>query len=103
MKKLLLLATVALGMVSASQAGTRLNIGLPLPPLPPLPGVVIERDSGYRHAPVVVGRRDFRGSPRQWRPWRPQWNRYDRYDGYYPHYDRYGRFDRWVRRDYRCR
>jgi hypothetical protein len=50
MKKLLLLSTVLLGAVSASQAGVHFNIGLGLP-LPPLPGVVI----GHRcPAPVVV-------------------------------------------------
>jgi len=41
MKKILLLSAVLLGAVSASQAGIHLHLGLPLPPLPPLPGVSI--------------------------------------------------------------
>src|SRR6266849_5096761 len=40
MKKILLLSAILLGAVTASQAGIRFNIGLPLPPLP-LPGIVI--------------------------------------------------------------
>lgn len=40
MKKILLLSAVLLGAVSASQAGVRLNIGIPLPFLP-LPRIVI--------------------------------------------------------------
>jgi hypothetical protein len=47
MKKILLLSAVLLGAVSASQAGVRFSIGLPLPPLP-LPGLVI----GHRAPPV---------------------------------------------------
>lgn len=55
MKKLLLVSAVLLGAISASQAGVRLNIGIPLPflPLPPLPGIVIGRPAprAYYEAP----------------------------------------------------
>src|SRR5262249_15469577 len=51
MKKLTLLAVVLLGAVTASQAGVHLNFGfgIPLPPLPPLPGFVFSTP-----APVCV-------------------------------------------------
>ena len=41
MKKLLLLSAILIGAATASQAGVRLHLGLPLPPLPPLPGIGI--------------------------------------------------------------
>jgi hypothetical protein len=49
MKKLLLLSAVLLGAVSASQAGVRFRLGLPLPPLPlpPLPGIVAPAGPAY--------------------------------------------------------
>ena len=52
MKKLMLVSALLFGAVAASHAGVHVNlgIGLPLPPLPPLPGVVIGAP-----APAVVG------------------------------------------------
>jgi|SRR6185295_9603932 hypothetical protein len=52
MKKLALLAAVLLGTAAASQAGINIHIGIPLPPLPPLPGVIFGHP-----APVVVAPR----------------------------------------------
>src|SRR5207244_10195501 len=53
MKKLLLLSAVLIGAASASQAGVHLNIGFPLPFLPPLPGITIGRPAprAYYDAP----------------------------------------------------
>jgi hypothetical protein len=54
MKKILLLTAVLLGAVSASQAGgLHLSIGLPLPPLPPLPGIHITAPAPVVYAPPV--------------------------------------------------
>jgi hypothetical protein len=53
MKKLLLLSAILIGAATASQAGVRFHLGLPLPPLPPLPGVVIGRPAPVCPPPVV--------------------------------------------------
>ena len=53
MKKILLLSAILLGAVSASQAGVRFSIGLPLPPLP-LPGVVISHRAPVYCPPAPV-------------------------------------------------
>jgi len=50
MKKLLLLSAILLGAATASQAGVRLDIGLPLPPLPGItfrPPVCVEAPRAY--------------------------------------------------------
>ena len=49
MKKILLLSAILIGAATASQAGVRLHLGLPLPPLPALPHISIGVP-----APVVV-------------------------------------------------
>src|ERR1051326_5860175 len=54
MKKILLLSAVLLGAVSVSQAGIQLHLGLPLPPLPPLPHVVIGTPHVTVEAPAPV-------------------------------------------------
>lgn len=89
MKKILLLSAILLGAVTASQAGVRFNIGLPLPPLPRItlgvPPVVVEAApvAPYAYdyappvceAPVVVGP--------------PVINFGFGYRDYYPHYRSY--------------
>jgi hypothetical protein len=54
MKKLLLLSTVLLGAVSASQAGVRFNFGINVP-IPAPPGMIISSPARvYEPAPVVI-------------------------------------------------
>ena len=55
MKKILLLSAVLLGALTVSQAGgVHLSIGLPLPPLPPLPGIHITAPAPVVPAPVYA-------------------------------------------------
>jgi hypothetical protein len=58
MKKLLLVATVLVSGLAVSHAGlnVRIGIGLPLPPLPPLPrpGIVIRQPVVPCPPPVIV-------------------------------------------------
>ena len=53
MKKLFVLSAILIGAATASQAAGRLHIGLPLPPLPPLPRIVIGRPAPV-YPPAVV-------------------------------------------------
>jgi hypothetical protein len=93
MKKLLLVATVLMGGVAASQAGLNISIGigLPHPPLP-RPGIVIHRPAPYCPPPVYVAPpicppRVIVACPPVYH--RPGYDRHDHRRGY----------DRWDRRD----
>ena len=73
MKKILFLSAILLGTAVASRAGVGVHIGLPLPPLPPLPNIVIgapaprvvvrEPRVFYPPVPVVVAPRPVCGPP----------------------------------------
>src|SRR5215467_14524452 len=55
MKKILLLTAVLLGAATVSQAGgLHLSLGLPLPPLPPLPGIHITAPAPVLPVPAPV-------------------------------------------------
>ena len=62
MKKLLLIAAVLAGAVTASQAGVDVRIGIGIPAPPP---IVISRAPAYYHPPVVVAPSL---PPRPWTP-----------------------------------
>jgi hypothetical protein len=109
MKKLLLLSAVLLGAVTASQAGVRLNIGIPLPVPPPVvvapaptyvqpePTYVEPAPPVYAAPPVVVAPPpvvvgppvlDFRFGQPYWQHFRHEYSHY--HDYHYRGHDHYG-------------
>jgi hypothetical protein len=112
MKKILLLSAVLLGAITASQAGVRFSIGIPIPAPPvvvappayvqpaptyvePAPDYYAPPDYYYAQPPVVIGPPvlDLRfGHEPYWQHFRDQFRyRHDRDDyfrGYHRYYDR---------------
>src|SRR5262249_50300671 len=99
MKKLLLVGAMMMGLATASQAGVSFHLGLPLPPLPPLPvpRVVVTPPvysqpycpPAYGYAPGVVVDPYFYGYgyyPYRHYYYGPRYGGYHYYGGHYGHH-----------------
>jgi len=74
MKKILLFSAILIGAASASQAGVRLDFGIPLPPLPGIsirPPVVVTRPPQVCEGPSVYYDYDYSYGYR----WHPRYER----------------------------